>query len=128
MYLFEKEITQERRGGVCNSAHDMKHDAGENLNQENIIIEIINKKGLHARAAAKFVKIVASYCSKVTVTKKAANGEAEPAIACGSDILDLLMLGADPSSLLHISAEGTDAKEVILALSELINNKFGEGE
>lgn len=94
------------------------------------IVEIINKKGLHARAAAKFVKVVASYPAKVSVIKKSQNPNIEADSTCvdGSSILGLMMLGADPTSLLHISAEGEQAQNVITALSELIEKRFGEAE
>lgn len=94
------------------------------------IVEIINKKGLHARAAAKFVKIAASYPAKVSVIKKSSNEDNEHDSICvdGSSILGLMMLGADQSSLLHISAQGEQAQNVITALSELIEKRFGEEE
>ncbi len=94
------------------------------------IIEIINKKGLHARAAAKFVKIVASYTAKVSVIRKSPNLNSDDNSTCvdGGSILGLMMLGADPTSLLHISAEGEQAQEVIIALRELIEKRFGETE
>ena len=94
------------------------------------ILEIINKKGLHARAAAKFVKITASYPAKVSVIKKSSNANNEYDSVCvdGSSILGLMMLGADQSSLLHISAHGEQAQNVIIALSELIAKRFGEEE
>jgi len=87
-----------------------------------ITVEIINKKGLHARAAAKFVKIVASFSADVKVTK--AGGET----VGGGSILGLMMLGADPGSQLVISAEGEHAQAVVQALKELVENRFGEPE
>lgn len=92
------------------------------------IVEIVNKKGLHARAAAKFVKIVATYPAKVSVVKKLPDNEECTACVDGSSILGLMMLGADPASLLHISAEGEQAADVVAALSELIAKRFGEDE
>ncbi len=90
--------------------------------------QIINKKGLHARAAAKFVKTVAAFSAKVTVVKKGDINAADSEAIDGGDILDLLMLGADPTSKLYITAEGEQAQEVINALQQLIDDKFGEGE
>jgi phosphocarrier protein HPr len=92
-----------------------------------ITVEITNKKGLHARASAKFVKTVSSFVADVTVIKTGANEESNIPVG-GTSILGLLMLGADPGSLLHISATGTQANEVLAALKELIDNKFGESE
>lgn len=88
------------------------------------IVEIVNKRGLHARAAAKFVKIVAAYNAKVQVRKM---GDDTPAVT-GSSILGLMMLGAEPGSKLHIAAEGKQADAVVMALKTLLTNKFGEGE
>ncbi len=93
-----------------------------------ITVEIINKKGLHARAAAKFVKIVASYSVDVKVAKKSASNEADSTEVDGSSILGLMMLGADPGSILYIKAEGEQQGDVIAALAELIANRFGEEE
>ena len=92
----------------------------------NITIDIINKKGLHARAAAKFVKVVTSYTAQVTAKKLGQAEEEETPSVVGSSILGLLMLGADPGSKLYITAEGDQAEEVINALKELIDNCFGE--
>ncbi len=95
-----------------------------------VIVEIINKKGLHARAAAKFVKAVATYPAKVMVIKKSnnPNNEEDSIPVDGSSILGLMMLGADKTSKLHISAQGEQAESVITALRDLIENRFGEDE
>jgi len=91
-------------------------------------IEIVNKKGLHARAAAKFVKVVTSYNAQIHVIKLGQNGEGDSPQVAGSSILGLMMLGADPGSKLAISAEGEQAKEAAKALKELIEGRFGEPE
>lgn len=88
------------------------------------IVEICNKKGLHARAAAKFVKVVAAHNSQVLVKKLGVNGEEDSPEVQGSSILGLMMFGADCGS--HLQITGNDV--VIKALKELIENKFGEGE
>ena len=95
------------------------------------VVEIINEKGMHARAAAKFVKIVANYPAKVSVVKKSANtasNEMDSLSVDGSSILGLMMLGADKNSILHIHAEGEDEQKVITTLRDLINGRFGEAE
>lgn len=94
----------------------------------SITVEITNKRGLHARAAAKFVKVVTSYTIPVQVTKLGAEGEEPPPSVGGSSILGLMMLGADPGSKLLLRADGDQAMDVLCALKELIENKFGEGE
>ena len=92
------------------------------------VVEIINKKGLHARAAAKFVKTVAGFHAQVTVIKLGQGAEEDSPPVLGSSILGLMMLGADPGSKLSLAAEGAQASEVVAALEELINNRFGEPE
>ena len=73
-----------------------------------ITVEIVNKKGLHARAAAKFVKIVAGYPATVAVAKI---GDPEANLPVGgSSILGLMMLGADAGSQLQITAQGEQAQ------------------
>ena len=91
-------------------------------------VEIINKKGLHARAAAKFVKTVASFSAHVSVVKQGVDGAEDSPAVLGSSILGLMMLGADPGSRLLLVADGSQEFEVIAALSELVANRFGEPE
>lgn len=93
-----------------------------------LTVQIVNKKGLHARAAAKFVKTVALYASQIKVSKLGHNGEAETSPVQGASILGLMMLGADPGSKLHIVAEGDQANEALGALKELVEGRFGEPE
>lgn len=91
----------------------------------NVTVEIVNKKGLHARAAAKFVKTVSGFDADVVVTKL---GQEELPSVSGASILGLMMLGADPGSKLAINAMGNQAQDAVNALKELIEGKFGEGE
>ena len=91
-------------------------------------VEIVNKKGLHARAAAKFVKIVATYNARVQVTKLVRDGEEELPAVNGGSILGLMMLGADAGTKLHVVAEGKQADALLTALRTLVAKKFGEGE
>lgn len=93
-----------------------------------ITVEIVNKKGLHARAAAKFVKIVAAHHAQVSVIKAAHGGEGDSPVVQGASILGLMMLGADPGSKLHIAADGEQAELVVAALKELVESRFGEPE
>jgi len=93
-----------------------------------ITVEIVNKKGLHARAAAKFVKTVAGFSADIKVIKLGQNGEEDTPCVIGSSILGLMMLGADPGSKLHITADGEQAQPAIDALKELVENRFGEEE
>jgi phosphocarrier protein HPr len=92
---------------------------------QSITLEIINKKGLHARAAAKFVKAVAGCSARVNVKKL---GEEDAPVVSGGSILGLMMLGADPGSKLLITADGAQAVDAIAALKNLVENRFGEPE
>lgn len=84
-------------------------------------LTIINKLGLHARASAKFVGIVKKYKAKVTVEKQ---GRKAP----GDSLMALMTLCVNKGSEILISAEGSDAAEVLDALEALILARFGEGE
>jgi phosphocarrier protein HPr len=82
-------------------------------------VQIINKKGLHARASAKFVETVARFQAEVTVSK----GEN---VVSGRSIMGLMMLGASQGSAIDLVAEGPQAREVLDALTQLIAVKFYE--
>lgn len=83
------------------------------------ILEITNKKGLHARASAKFVQTVERYDADVKVTRA---GET----VGGNSIMGLMMLAAGPGTSITVEAKGKDAAEVIDAISALIGDRFGE--
>jgi len=83
------------------------------------VVSIINTKGLHARASAKFVQCANKYDAIVLVTK---DGHS----VVGTSIMGLMMLGAGIGSELSISAEGRQAVEVLEALQTLVASKFGE--
>jgi len=80
---------------------------------------ITNRRGLHARASAKFVTLAASLPAKVEVAKDG------PGVT-GTSIMGLMMLGAAMGDTITISAEGDDAQAAVTALAELVENKFGE--
>ena len=82
-------------------------------------IPITNKRGLHARASAKFVQMVERFNADVTVTR---NGET----VGGTSIMGLMMLSAGPGTTILVSATGPEAQAAIDALTELVGNKFGE--
>ncbi len=83
------------------------------------VVTILNERGLHARAAAKFVKLAGSFDAEVTVVK---NGTA----VSGSSILGLMMLAAAPGCELELRARGPAAAAALGALAELIAKKFDE--
>lgn len=80
---------------------------------------IINKRGLHARASAKFVQMVERFNADVWVTK---GGET----VGGTSIMGLMMLSAAPGTSIKIEATGREAAEVVEALALLIESRFGE--
>ena len=94
---------------------------------------IQNKKGIHARAAAKVVKTVEAFNAQVSITKiKSAthhtpDASAYASVSCSS-ILGLMMLAAECGSSIRLTATGNDAEKVLESLEALINNKFGEEE
>lgn len=91
---------------------------------------VCNKKGLHARAAAKLVKLASGFAAKVEVTRLPYADEAPDAgaKAGATSILSLLMLAAEKGSELELSAEGDDAAQALQSLGALIERKFDEEE
>ena len=84
-------------------------------------IEIINKLGMHARAAAKFVKLATSFDSKIDIQKGSRRVNAK-------SIMGVMMLAASKGSTITIHADGRDAEKSLDALEQLINNRFDEDE
>jgi phosphocarrier protein HPr len=82
---------------------------------------IVNRKGLHARASAKFVQTVERFDAVVTVTRC---GET----VGGRSIMGLLTLGAAQGTTITVAAQGPEAAESLAALTELLANRFGEDE
>ena len=84
-------------------------------------LPIVNKKGLHARASAKFVQTVERFDSDVTVTRC---GET----VGGRSIMGLLTLGAARGATITVTAKGDDADACLEAVAELVGSRFGEDE
>ena len=85
----------------------------------NMRLKILNEKGLHARAAAKFVEVVDTFDVRLVVKKD--NLEAS-----GDSIMGLLMLAASRGTEIELVASGLEVAETLSALSDLIKNLFGE--
>ncbi|OHC30760.1 MULTISPECIES: HPr family phosphocarrier protein [Pseudomonas] len=85
-------------------------------------ITIINKLGLHARAAAKFVGVAGRYPCQVKV------GRAPESLVDGKSIMAVMMLAAGKGTPIHLHTEGEQDDDALNALIELINNYFDEGE
>jgi phosphocarrier protein HPr len=84
-------------------------------------LQIINRKGLHARASAKFVQTVEQFDVEVKVTR---GGET----VGGDSIMGLMMLSAAPGTSILVEASGPDAAPAIDALAALVAGRFGEEE
>ena len=84
-------------------------------------ITIINKLGLHARAAAKLVNTASAHASEVLIQK---NGQE----VNGKSIMGVMMLAASCGTQILLKADGEDEQAAMDALVELINDRFGEGE
>ena len=82
-------------------------------------VEMVNKKGLHARASAKFVTLAAAQSAEVEVEKDGRR-------VCGTSIMGLMMLGAAMGDSITIHAQGDSAEEAVAALSDLVAARFGE--
>jgi phosphocarrier protein len=82
-------------------------------------VDVRNKRGLHARASAKFVTLASGHTAAVEVEKDGSR-------VCGTSIMGLMMLGAACGDRITISAEGDGADEAVTALAELVEAKFGE--
>ncbi len=93
-------------------------EAGGVLSRE---MAIVNRKGLHARATAKFVQCVETFDAEITVSK---GGET----VGGTSIMGILTLGAGIGSTITVTAKGPDAAAAMEAIAALVANRFGEGE
>jgi phosphocarrier protein HPr len=85
------------------------------------VLEICNKKGLHARASAKFVQTVERFDAEVKVKR---GNE----VVGGTSIMGLMMLAAGPGTMITVEASGRQASEVLEALATLVSGRFTEEE
>ncbi len=91
------------------------------MSEANRTVEIINKRGLHARASAKFVKLAATFDAEVRVSKDGQTVDAR-------SIMGLMMLAAAPGCCIDIVAEGDEADAAVEALVGLVAARFDEDE
>jgi phosphocarrier protein HPr len=82
-------------------------------------VEIVNQRGLHARASAKFVQLAASFNASIEVEKDGMS-------VGGTSIMGLMMLAASPGCCIRITAKGPEAEEALTALAALVASRFGE--
>ncbi|MEM8920788.1 MAG: HPr family phosphocarrier protein [Pseudomonadota bacterium] len=85
------------------------------------VVEIVNVRGLHARASAALAREAAKYDAKVTICH-------EDHCADAASIMDLMMLVASKGCSVEVSAEGGDAEQAAENIADLIANRFGEDE
>ncbi len=85
------------------------------------VLDIVNTRGLHARASAKFVQTVEKYAAQVRVTRGSET-------VGGTSIMGLMMLAAGPGTSIRIEASGPQAAEVLAALEQLVRSRFGEDD
>ena len=86
-----------------------------------VVVEITNKRGLHARASAKFVTFARGFKARIEVTRDATT-------VPGTSIMGLMMLAAGLGSSIKISAQGEDADDALAELVALVQNGFGEND
>ena len=91
------------------------------MNAERASVEIVNNRGLHARASAKFVNAVAKLCEGVAVSVCKDGSE-----AAGGSILGLMMLGAAKGDSIEIVVTGNGADQALAKLVGLVKDGFGE--
>lgn len=84
-----------------------------------LTLPIINVKGLHARASAKFVETVESFDASASVSR-------DGMTVSGDSIMGLLMLAASNGTQIEVATKGEQADELAQALEELVKNRFGE--
>jgi phosphocarrier protein HPr len=95
------------------------NDAGKNDGPLRRRVKVINRRGLHARAAAKFVKTAEQFHAQIEVAK-------DDLRVSGISIMGLMMLAAATGSTLEIRARGREARPALAALVALVENGFGE--
>ena len=89
--------------------------------ERNRVLRIVNRRGLHARASAKFVKMAEGFDADIRVSK-------DGHVVGGTSIMGLMMLAASTGCTIHVSASGPDAEKALDALEQLIGERFGEEE
>lgn len=98
----------------------MRNTSEKSLNKPVVReFPIVNQRGLHARASAKFVQLVCSFDAEVTVEK-------DGLVVGGTSIMGLMMLAASPGCCIRVTAQGRQAEEVVTALEQLVATRFGE--
>jgi phosphocarrier protein len=106
--MTEIDVTQAPQANVTDAASTIAAD-----------LLITNKRGLHARASAKFVQLVEEFDAEIEVSK-------DNHTVGGTSIMGLMMLAASPGTTIHVVARGRQATEALAAICDLVNAKFNE--
>ena len=101
--------------------NDLPSEARDSDGVVTRVLEICNKRGLHARASAKFVQTVEKFEAEVKVKRG-------HEVVGGTSIMGLMMLAAGPGTSITVEATGRQAAEVIEALAALVSGRFTEQE
>lgn len=91
------------------------------MNELEMVLDITNEKGLHARASAKFVETVEKFDASAVVSR-------DGMVVSGDSIMGLLMLGASIGTQIEVKTSGSQASELADAITKLLEEKFGEGK
>ncbi len=91
-------------------------------------IEIVNKLGLHARAASRLVKTTKLFAARISLRRQGTGDEGDKAAADAKSIMAVLMLEAACGTTLELACDGPDEAEAFAAVSALVADRFGEGE
>lgn len=101
------------------SESGVTEEAGSGVAALSRALTIVNERGLHARASAKFVQLADSFNAEITVTRDTQS-------VGGTSIMGLMMLAAGPGVEITVGATGPQAHEALEALAALVENGFGE--
>ncbi len=88
---------------------------------KEVVVQVTNRLGLHARAAARFVHLANTFRSRITVSKDGTRVD-------GKSILGLLTLAAARGARIQLAADGEDEEQAVAQLAELVRHRFGEEE
>jgi phosphocarrier protein HPr len=114
---WEDRVEQSRAGSQVKDAKDRGGEPASDLHFAEVVIR--NKKGLHARASAQFVRCASGFNARARVTR-------EGHTVGGTSIMGLMMLAAGQGQSILIETEGTDARPALDALIALVESGFGE--
>lgn len=89
----------------------------------NQVLDIINKRGLHARAAAKLAATCATYKARIQLRKTTAENWVD-----GKSIMSIMLLAAGVGTQIEVNTEGDDAETALIAIEQLVANRFEEDE